>query len=131
MSWTPEQKLAWQRKHRAGNGNCETKRYEKTPNGFLMRTYRNMLSRVTGVQKHKAHLYSGLPILSRQEFYAISRTDPDFLRLFIDWRAARYNKKLTPSINRIHSTLGYLNYNIEWLTLSDNSRLGAFSRHTP
>jgi hypothetical protein len=129
MSWTHEQKLAWQRKHRAENGNGETRRYEKTLNGFLMRTYRNMLSRVTGIQKNKAHLYKGLPILSRKEFYAISRSDPDFLRLFIDWREARHDKKLTPSINRIDSALGYLNYNIEWLTLSENSRLGAFSRH--
>lgn len=129
MSWTHEQKLANQRLKRAQNGNANTKKYEKTLNGFLMRTYRNMQSRVTGIQKKKFHLYKGLPILSRAEFYSISRSDPDFLRLFIDWKATRHAQRLTPSINRIDSREGYLNYNIEWITHSENSRLGALARH--
>jgi hypothetical protein len=33
------------------------KKYEKTPKGYLMRTYRNMKSRVLGIQHKKAHIY--------------------------------------------------------------------------
>ena len=37
--------------------NCAVdKKYEKTKKGFLMRLYRNMQSRVQGVQKKKHHL---------------------------------------------------------------------------
>jgi len=41
------------------NGNAITHKYEKTKNGFLMRVYRNMRSRIAGVQKEKFHLYAG------------------------------------------------------------------------
>ena len=87
-----------------------------------------MLSRVTGVQWRKAHLYKGLPILSRKEFYVISKSDPDFLRLYIQWKDHKYDQKFTPSINRIDSSIGYENFNLEWITHSENSRLGSLSK---
>ncbi len=61
--------LEQQRIRRKKDGNKNTKKYEKTHKGFLMRLYRNMQSRVTGVQKLKYHLYEGLTILPRKEFY--------------------------------------------------------------
>lgn len=93
-----------------------------------MRTYRNMLSRVLGIQRRKAHLYYGLPILSREEFYVISKSDPDYNRLFIEWKDSGFDHRLTPSINRIDSHEGYLIHNVEWVTHSENSRMGALSR---
>jgi hypothetical protein len=128
MSWTHEQKLAWQRAHRAANGNIETRRYEKTISGFLMRAYRNMLSRVKGIQPKGRHHYVGLSILPRKEFYALSKGDPVFSLLYHQWKDAGYIRVLTPSVNRINSREGYTNYNIEWLTLAENSRLGSVSR---
>jgi len=58
-----------QREYRLVNKDRHTKKYEKTVNGYLMRCYRNMQSRVTGVLKHKAHLYEGKELLDRQQFY--------------------------------------------------------------
>ena len=104
-----------------------SKLYEKTPKGFLMRTYRNMQSRVAGVQRKKAHLYKGLPILLRTDFYAWAWDHPHFWRLYKQWAAAEYDQKLTPSINRVDSTKGYTIDNIEWLTHSVNSSLGGAS----
>lgn len=124
---TKEDKNAWQRKHRQENNNLWTKKYEKTRKGFLMRTYRNMQSRVTGVQWKKAHLYNGLALLPRQTFYDWALSDRMFDELFIKWEQSNYDRKLTPSINRINSHKGYLEGNIEWLTHSENSRLGAIS----
>ena len=66
---TKEEKLKWQRERRKNNGNASTKKYEKTKNGFLMRCYRNMKSRITGVQKQKAHLYVGKSLLEKELFY--------------------------------------------------------------
>ncbi len=117
-----------QRERRQLNGNKNTKSYEKTPNGFLMRCYRNMQSRVTGVQQKKAHLYKGLELMTRVEFYTWARQDKDFLGLFQAWERSEYDRKLCPSINRVDSKIGYTLPNVEWITQSENSRLGALSK---
>lgn len=114
---------AKQRLTRSKNRNSYTFKYEKSPSGFLMRTYRNMESRVTGVQKEKAHLYLGLSILPREQFYLWARNNVDFWRLYRTWVASGYDRKLTPSINRIDPDQGYDLGNIEWLTHSLNSAL--------
>ena len=106
----------------------KTKKYEKTPDGFLMRAYRNMKSRVTGVQKKKAHLYVGKTLLPKEEFYAWSRDNKDFWRLYKNWVDHNYDRKLSPSVNRIDSTKGYEIGNIEWITHSLNSALSSVTK---
>lgn len=117
-----------QREKRLQNGNLYTKRYEKTPKGFLMRTYRNMKSRVLGIQSKKAHLYLGKDLLEKDDFYSWSLKDSAFNALFTDWENSGYDRKITPSIDRIDSSLGYTMDNIRWITHSDNSRLGSIER---
>jgi len=125
---TKEQKLAWQKQKRKENGNSWTKKYEKTRKGFLVRTYRNMKSRVEGVQKKKAHLYKGLPLLDKESFYNWALNDSEFISLFIKWEISDYDRKLTPSIDRIEPIKGYVMDNIQWLTHSENS--GKTSRNS-
>jgi hypothetical protein len=122
-------KLLWQREYRKRNKNCWTHKYEKSPKGFLVRLYRNMQSRVTGVQVKKAHLYKGLFILPRDEFYQWALGHPDFNQLFQTWEANQYARKLTPTVDRIDSSVGYELSNMRWLTHSVNSsrRLNAGS----
>lgn len=123
--------LAKQREHRKLTGNAATKKYEKTPKGFLMRAYRNMESRVRGIQKQKYHLYSGLSIsIARDDFYSWAMSCDKFRSLFAAWREAGYKQKLTPSVDRVDSSRGYEFENIEWVTHSENSRRGAVSRHS-
>lgn len=126
---TKEERLINQRERRKLNGNSDTKKYEKTVNGFLMRTYRNMQSRVEGVQHLKQHLYLGKELLSRELFYAFSKSNQQFLELFSTWEQSGYERKLTPSIDRKFSNQGYTLENIQWITHSENSRKGAISRH--
>lgn len=118
-----------QREKRKVNKNKPTRKYEKTINGFLMRVYRNMESRVTGIQWKKAHIYEGLDLLPREQFYDWAKNDSTFNLLYVNWKKSGYNRKITPSINRIDSLLGYLYGNIEWITHSENSRLGAVSKY--
>lgn len=113
-----EARKAW----RERTGNASTKKYEKTKKGFLMRCYRNMQSRITGVQKLKAHLYQGKSLLPRADFYEFSLKSNSFHQLFDEWEAHDYPQTLTPSINRIDADLGYELGNIEWITHSENSR---------
>jgi hypothetical protein len=122
-----ESRNLWERKHRRLAGNADTRKYEKTPKGFLMRLYRNMQSRVTGVQKAKFHLYEGKSLLPRQDFYDWALDNSDFWELFGAWQRSDYDRKLTPSVNRINSDEGYELGNMEWVTHSENSRLGAIS----
>lgn len=98
------------------------KKYEKTRKGLLMRTYRNMKSRVLGIQHKKAHLYKGLPILSKDVFYNWSLSNESYNTLFEMWIKSEYNKKLTPSIDRIDISKGYTEDNIRWITHSENSK---------
>lgn len=125
---TREEKNKHQREQRALNGNIHTKKYEKTPKGFLVRTYRNMLSRVNGVTKNKNHLYLGLEILDKETFYKWSLVQDDFWDLFNDWIASNYDRRCTPSIDRIDSSKGYTLDNIQWITFSENCKRGANSR---
>lgn len=92
-----------------------------------MRSYRNMQSRVEGVQWKKAHLYQGLELMPRDEFYNYLE-DEDFKQLFQEYEDSGYERKLAPSPDRVDSSVGYTKENIEWVTHSMNSRRGAESR---
>ena len=114
--------------YRRNNKFAACKKYEKTKTGYLMRTYRNMLSRVRGILKKKAHLYGGLDILPKKEFYEWASGDKNFDTLFSAYSKSGYQMRLSPSINRIDSTVGYIDGNMEWITHSENSRLGSISK---
>jgi hypothetical protein len=122
-------KLEWQRRQRLRTGNAYTKKYEKTKKGFLMRMYRNMQSRTRGIQKQKAHLYKGKPLLDRNVFYGWALNNQTFHLLFDAWEASGYDRKLTPTVDRIDSSSGYLLDNMEFVTHSENSRRGAVERN--
>ncbi len=107
------------------------KRYEKTKRGFIMRVYRNMKSRIEGIQYKKAHLYAGLSILKREDFYAWALNQKEFHKLFDHWEQCGYLRIFSPSIDRIDTKQGYEIANMRWLTHSENSRLGAISRNKP
>lgn len=102
-------------------------RYEKTQFGFLMRTYRNMLSRVTGIQKNKAHLYKGKEILAKADFLKWSLNDSSFLYLLESYRESNYDLKKCPSIDRIDSSKGYILNNMRWISLSENGKIGGIN----
>lgn len=127
--WTQKRKNEWQKAARKGNGNCWTHKYEKTQKGFLMRKYRNMQSRVTGIQYRKAHLYKSMILLPRDVFYRWSLSHPIFQILWTEWVNSGYQRKLCPSVDRINSSKGYYLENMEWVTHGENSRRGAINRH--
>lgn len=114
--------LRKQRERRAATGNATTKKYERTKKGKLMRTYRNMQSRVQGILWMKAHLYGGLPIIERKPFYDWAWADPEFHRLFDAWVASGYSCGESPSIDRIDPEKGYVEDNMRWLSHRENSR---------
>ncbi len=125
---TGKEKNARQREYRRNNKNRCTAKYEKTRSGFLMRAYRNMQSRVTGVQSAKYHLYKGKELLSREDFYEWAKNDWHFYELWIEYDRSGYQIRLCPSVNRVDSGYGYTVNNMEWVTHSENSCQGAISK---
>lgn len=121
-------RLAYQRERRKADGNADTRKYEHTKAGKLMRLYRNMKSRIEGVQKAKHHLYVGKYLMPKDEFYVWAIGNPEFHRLFAEWVAADYCRKLAPSVDRVDSKVGYRAWNMQWVTHSENSRRGAVGR---
>lgn len=115
-------KTEYQRLRRKLTNNIYTKRYEKTKSGFLVRAYRNMKSRIAGIQKRKFHLYQGKALWDKKDFYKWAQSNDKFHALFDAWEKSGYDRKLTPSVDRIDSTKGYSFENCEWVTHSENSR---------
>lgn len=127
---THEDRLAKQRIKRLENGNAYTLKYERTKHGKLMRIYRNMKSRIEGVQKAKFHLYRGKYLMPKDEFYVWAICSPDFHRLYAEWVESGYERRLSPSVDRKDSSVGYRDWNMEWVTHSENSRRGSVSKRT-
>lgn len=117
-----------QRERRARQNNETTKKYEKTEKGFLMRLYRNMESRIKGIQKEKFHLYEGKELLSREEFYGWALNNQEFKNLFENYKSNNYDRKLAPSVDRKNSEKGYTIDNMEFITMSENSRRGSMNQ---
>lgn len=109
---------AWQRGRRRTTDNAATKKYEKTPRGFLMRAYRNMKSRVEGIQK--AGSWSGVDLLPKEEFYAAALMDPVFRCLFRRYEESGFQRNLAPSPDRVDPERGYTLDNIEWVPMGVN-----------
>lgn len=117
------EKAARQRAYRQKTGNASTKKYEKTPKGYLMRSYRNMESRVRGIQKQGS--WTGKELLPREEFYEWALDDPVFRSLFAAYEALDYDRRFAPSPDRIDPSKGYTLDNMRWVTHSINSSLSS------
>lgn len=89
------------------------RQYRRTKKGFLVKTYYNIQKRAR---------VRGFECLSREEFYKFGLESATFLTLFKLWRETGCTRKLTPSLDRIDRTKGYSLDNIQWLSVSDNSK---------
>lgn len=118
----------WQKEYRIKNKNVHTKVYEKSIKGFLVRSYRNMQSRVDGVQIQKHHLYKDKELMPREDFYGFAMGSAEFYELFGKYKESGWSRKLCPSPDRKDSKLGYAIDNLEWVTMSENSRRGTMNR---
>lgn len=90
---------------------------------FLSRCYTKMGRRVKGKDTKRPDLYLGLSILPRDVFITWSKNHPDFLSLYKRWFTNDFDRKLTPTVNRMNSNKGYVLGNIEWMTNSQNCGL--------
>lgn len=85
--------------------------------------YAHMKARHDGRATHFSHC-EGKGLMSRDEFFAWCKdaeTMNVFLAIYFDWCLADFPLGLSPSVDRIDSTLGYVSGNLQWLTFDQNS----------
>ena len=107
---------------------CRKHSTKATISRFLSKVYYDMKSRVNGKSTKRPDLYLGLPILPKDVFFNWSKNHPDFLNMYKRWFTSDFDRKLTPSINRMNSSKGYVLGNIEWMTNSQNCGLSSAVR---
>lgn len=86
-----------------------------SPQRYLCRKYSCMKTRVD-----TQRTYMGLPIMSRQDFYKWSNKDSTYLDLHKRWKDAGFPRRLSPSVDRIDLTRGYVLGNVRWMTQAEN-----------
>ena len=126
MARTQEEINARQRELRKIDGNKNTKKYLKTKRGFLMDKYRHMMGRVEGHSYYLGvHMWAGKEILPKETFYEWAMAQTEFHKLYDEWVASGYERKLCPSVDRIKGELGYIIGNMEFVTFSVNCQRGS------
>lgn len=86
--------------------------------------YAHMKARHEGRATHFSHC-EGKGLMSRDEFFDWCKDTENmnvFLAIYFDWVLADFPLGLSPSIDRIDSTKGYVNGNLQWLTFDQNSQ---------
>ena len=111
---------SWQKEYRKKTNNIHTKLYEKSPSGFLMRLYRNMKSRVAGIQKKDKPYWVGKDLVDKESFYQWASDHPKFKELYEEYVSSGYVRNLAPSVDRVDSSEGYTFSNMEWVTSREN-----------
>lgn len=82
-----------------------------------MRLYRNIKIRVQNRDIRRVYAIEGTPLMLKYEFYEWAAHCSEFHDLYRAWQLSGYDKKLTPRLERIDFSLGYIPSNLEWTTL--------------
>jgi hypothetical protein len=94
--------------------------YRKTLKGWVTRRYVNM--KYNSKQRNM-----DLPNFTKKEFSQWVSEQPHFKKLWDGWVNSNYDKKLSPSINRLDDYKPYIFDNMELTTWEDNDRKGRLS----
>lgn len=85
--------------------------------------YAHMKARHEGRATHFSHC-EGKGLLSREKFFEWCKDFENmqaFLTIYFEWASEDFPLGLSPSIDRIDSTKGYTEGNLQWLTFDQNT----------
>jgi hypothetical protein len=101
--------------------------FDRSFEGLVYRRYRDMKSRIKGAPQYE-DLWKGLELISKEEFVKWSLNDPDYQKLHFNWVNSQWNRKLSPSIHRIDSSIGYVIGNMRWITNQQHTEIHSFKK---
>jgi hypothetical protein len=85
--------------------------------------YAHAKARHEGRATHRSHC-EGKGLMSREEFFEWCKDFENlnvFVAIYFDWAEAGFPLGLSPSLDRIDPTKGYVAGNLQWLTFDQNS----------
>jgi hypothetical protein len=85
----------------------------------LYQRWRGILSRTEKITKNHSSAF-GKGHMSKEEFFKWANNDT-FKKLYLNWKRNKFNKNLSPSIDRIDLNKGYFLDNIQWITMRENN----------
>lgn len=84
--------------------------------------YRLLKARVLGTAAHP-HSAFGKELLTYEEFCVWVTSNMDsFDAIYSSWEKSGFKRSHSPSIDRIDNSKGYIPSNMQWLSVSDNSK---------
>lgn len=101
----------------------DTKRYRENLTRLFKHKYSMMKQRVLGRSRNNYSVI-GKPMMSKEEFlnWCYSKESMNvFFPIYNDWVKNGYQKRNSPSIDRIRNKEGYILGNLQWLTQQKNS----------
>jgi len=93
-------------------------KYKRTFEGVIVRMYAGMT--------HSVKIGRVIPKgkVSKEVFIKICKNNEILKSLIENWKNNNYENKLSPSVDRINNKLGYMETNIQFIIMSENSRKG-------
>lgn len=102
--------------------------YYHTKRGYLVLKYAGIVDRCTNPRCRNAHIYYGLTYPKKEVFYEWAMASKEFHSLFRKYARSGYQRRLSPSVDRIDDSLGYDLTNIQWLPNYLNAAKGTQRR---
>ena len=103
---------------------CKSCKNEKDKT--IRRTIRGVVTELYKKQrwssKKRRH---NMPEYSKEEFRKWLYSQPLFFELYNNWVSSEYDKNLTPSVDRINSSISYKMSNIQLMTWHENNIKGS------